>query len=161
MCSRGSTRILFSVEFVEQSSGLTERCGASEDLLKHFYALFVVTRGRHRLPPTPYAWFRNLIQSLNGGFEIQSLIERKLLSFHSYFAIQGRSLLQVWLFRHQIQPSRCHIMAPMESNFKGKVIWRNWVRHGSNGRGPPRPASVQEPLGAHAKAIGVLELSGS
>src|SRR5580700_7443120 len=38
-------------------AGITERCGRSEDLLKEFYALFVVTRGRHRLRPTPYAWF--------------------------------------------------------------------------------------------------------
>jgi hypothetical protein len=52
-------------------AGITERCGRSEDLLKEFYALFVVTRGRHRLPPTPYAWFRNLIQCLGETLEIR------------------------------------------------------------------------------------------
>jgi len=41
-------------------AGLVEKTGRSEDLLKDFYDLFVMTRGRHRLPPTPYAWCRNL-----------------------------------------------------------------------------------------------------
>lgn len=44
-----------------ERAGLVERCGRSEDLLKVFYSLFVETRRRHRLPPIPYAWFRNLI----------------------------------------------------------------------------------------------------
>ena len=52
-------------------AGLTERCGRSEDLLKEFYTLFIVTRGRHRLPPTPYAWFRNLIECLGEALEIR------------------------------------------------------------------------------------------
>jgi lipid II:glycine glycyltransferase (peptidoglycan interpeptide bridge formation enzyme) len=52
-------------------AGITEKCGTSEDLLKEFFGLFVVTRGRHRLPPPPYAWFRNLIQCLNEALEIR------------------------------------------------------------------------------------------
>jgi Acetyltransferase (GNAT) domain len=54
-----------------QRAGLTEKCGRSDDLLKQFYALFVTTRGRHRLPPTPYAWFRNLIECLGDALEIR------------------------------------------------------------------------------------------
>ncbi len=53
-----------------ERSGLTEKRGSSEELLKDFYNLFVVTRSRHRWPPTPYAWFRNLTQTLNRGIEI-------------------------------------------------------------------------------------------
>jgi hypothetical protein len=52
-------------------AGISERCGRSEDLLKEFYDLFVITRGRHRLPPAPYAWFRNLIQCLGQTLEIR------------------------------------------------------------------------------------------
>jgi hypothetical protein len=52
-------------------AGLIEKCGRSEGLLKDFYALFVVTRGRHRLPPIPYAWFRNLIQCQGEALEIR------------------------------------------------------------------------------------------
>ena len=54
-----------------ERSGLTEKRGCSEELLKNFYNLFVVTRRRHRLPPTPYAWFRNLTQTLNRSIEIR------------------------------------------------------------------------------------------
>jgi hypothetical protein len=52
-------------------AGLVEKCGRSGDLLKSFYSLFVMTRGRHNLPPIPYAWFRNLIQCLDNALEIR------------------------------------------------------------------------------------------
>jgi Acetyltransferase (GNAT) domain len=51
--------------------GLSEKCGRSEDLLKEFYILFVLTRGRHHLPPIPYRWFRSLIQFLGQAVEIR------------------------------------------------------------------------------------------
>jgi len=54
-----------------ERAGLTEKCGRSDYLLKEFYALFVKTRGRHRLPPTPYTWFRNLIQFCGKALEIR------------------------------------------------------------------------------------------
>jgi hypothetical protein len=50
---------------------LVERCGRSEELLKDFYGLFTLTRGRHRLPPTPYAWFRNLVLCQGEALEIR------------------------------------------------------------------------------------------
>lgn len=52
-------------------AGLTEQCGRSDDLLKEFYALFVMTRGRHRLPPMPYNWFQNLIHFHREALEIR------------------------------------------------------------------------------------------
>lgn len=54
-----------------QRAGLVEKCGRSEDLLKDFYALFVITRARHHVPPTPYAWFLNLIRSQDLALEIR------------------------------------------------------------------------------------------
>lgn len=54
-----------------QRAGLTEKSGRCEDLLKEFYALFVMTRGRHHLPPTPYKWFRNLIHFQGQALEIR------------------------------------------------------------------------------------------
>lgn len=53
-----------------ERAGLTEKSGRSEDLLKEFYALFVMTRGRHHLPPIPYKWFLNLIQFHGQALEI-------------------------------------------------------------------------------------------
>jgi Acetyltransferase (GNAT) domain len=54
-----------------ERAGLVEKCGRSNSLLKEFYALFVTTRGRHRLPPIPYAWFRNLVQYQGEALEIR------------------------------------------------------------------------------------------
>jgi hypothetical protein len=54
-----------------ERAGLVEKCGRSEELLKAFYSMFVITRGRHQLPPIPYAWFQNLIQTLGHALEIR------------------------------------------------------------------------------------------
>ena len=54
-----------------ERAGLVEKWGRSESLLKEFYALFVITRRRQRVPPTPYAWFRNLIYELGEALEIR------------------------------------------------------------------------------------------
>ena len=51
--------------------GLTETHGTSEKLLKECYRLFVTTRGRHQVPPMPYAWFQNLIQNQQEALEIR------------------------------------------------------------------------------------------
>lgn len=54
-----------------ERAGLAERCGRSEDLLKDFYRLFVLTRGRHLIPPSPYMWFRNLAKDLDQALEVR------------------------------------------------------------------------------------------
>src|SRR5712692_30113 len=51
-------------------AGMVEKYGRSEDLLKDFYSLFVATRSRHRLPPIPYLWFRNLVHCQGEALEI-------------------------------------------------------------------------------------------
>ena len=54
-----------------ERAGLIERCGTSENLLKDFYPLFVSTRGRHHVPPIPYAWFRNLMDCQGPAMEFR------------------------------------------------------------------------------------------
>ena len=54
-----------------EQAGLVEKCGSSRDLLKDFYGLFVTTRGRHHLPPSPLAWFQNLIRCQGQALEIR------------------------------------------------------------------------------------------
>jgi hypothetical protein len=54
-----------------EKAGLVERCGSSDELLRHFYGLFVVTRNRHHLPPPPYAWFQNLLRCQGKALEIR------------------------------------------------------------------------------------------
>jgi hypothetical protein len=54
-----------------ERAGLIEKCGNSDALLNDFYRLFVITRGRHHLPPPPYTWFRNLISCQGKALEIR------------------------------------------------------------------------------------------
>jgi len=54
-----------------ERAGLVEKCGTSQELLQEFYGLFVITRGRHHLPPPPFAWFQNLIQCQGNALEIR------------------------------------------------------------------------------------------
>ena len=44
--------------------------GRSEELLDKFYRLFLLTRRRHRLPPQPIDWFRNLIACMGDRLTI-------------------------------------------------------------------------------------------
>ena len=45
--------------------------GSTNSLLKAFYSLFVLTRRRHRIPPQPLLWFRNLIASFQDALQIR------------------------------------------------------------------------------------------
>lgn len=58
--------------------GLVEKCGRSDDLLREFYDLFVITRSRHHLPSIPYAWFRNLIRYQGKALEIRLAYKDKI-----------------------------------------------------------------------------------
>jgi Acetyltransferase (GNAT) domain len=60
-----------------ERASLVEKIGRSDDLLKEFYDLFVVTRRRHRLPPIPYTWFRNLIRYQGEALEIRLAYQEK------------------------------------------------------------------------------------
>lgn len=53
-----------------EREGLTYECGSSDRLLETFYRLVRMTRRRHRLPPQPVAWFRNLVANLGGRVSI-------------------------------------------------------------------------------------------
>jgi len=51
-----------------ERSGLVEKCGRSDELLREFYGLFLTTRRRQRVPPTPFVWFQNLAREVGQGF---------------------------------------------------------------------------------------------
>jgi hypothetical protein len=58
-----------------ERAGLTEECGRSEELLRRFYDLLIITRRRHHLPPQPYAWFRNLVDSFGTDLDIRTAVK--------------------------------------------------------------------------------------
>ena len=50
--------------------GLRYESGRSDNLKNKFYQLLVLTRRRHRTPPQPEKWFRNLIDCMGNAVEI-------------------------------------------------------------------------------------------
>src|SRR4029077_708211 len=54
-----------------EREGLVCEKGHSEGLLGKFYGLMLKTRRRHKLPPQPISWFRNLIACLGERLTIR------------------------------------------------------------------------------------------
>lgn len=53
-----------------EREGLICQSGRSEALLREFYSLMVISRRRHRLPPQPLSWFRNLMDVLGEQLDL-------------------------------------------------------------------------------------------
>jgi len=54
-----------------EREGLTYEEGTSESIFENFYRLLVVTRRRHRVPPQPREWFRNLADCFGDALKIR------------------------------------------------------------------------------------------
>lgn len=54
-----------------EREGLTYREGSSDFLLNEFYRLLVATRKRHRIPPQPRKWYRNLVAGFGDDLKIR------------------------------------------------------------------------------------------
>jgi hypothetical protein len=54
-----------------ERENLTYEAGASDAILRKFYALLVMTRRRQGLPPQPLAWFRGLIAAFGNDLRIR------------------------------------------------------------------------------------------
>jgi CelD/BcsL family acetyltransferase involved in cellulose biosynthesis len=54
-----------------EREGLSYEAGRSEALLRNFFSLLLKTRRRHKLPPQPIDWFRNLIACLGNRLSIR------------------------------------------------------------------------------------------
>jgi lipid II:glycine glycyltransferase (peptidoglycan interpeptide bridge formation enzyme) len=53
-----------------QREDLKVEHGQSEHLLRQFYALLLITRRKHQLPPQPFSWFRNVAQCMGDKMTI-------------------------------------------------------------------------------------------
>src|SRR5260370_33528826 len=62
--------------------------GRSDRLIKKFYRLFVQTRRRHRVPPQPINWFRNVVTCLGDGLKIRVASK------------EGRPIASIMTLRH-------------------------------------------------------------
>jgi hypothetical protein len=53
-----------------QREDLALEQGQSERLLRQFYALLLITRRKHKLPPQPFSWFRNVAECMGDKLTI-------------------------------------------------------------------------------------------
>jgi CelD/BcsL family acetyltransferase involved in cellulose biosynthesis len=56
---------------------LIYQAGRSEELLEAFWRLLLLTRRRHRIPPQPKTWFRNLIECFGDDLQIRVAFKDK------------------------------------------------------------------------------------
>jgi hypothetical protein len=52
--------------------GVVDKVGTSEQLLKDFYSLCLLTRQRQNLPPQPYKWFQNVVECMGDSLQIRT-----------------------------------------------------------------------------------------
>lgn len=70
--------------------GLTYAEGMSDSLLRQFYALLVLTRRRHGVPPQPFAWFRNLRNCFGDAIRI-SVVSKNSRPIASMLTLQYKT----------------------------------------------------------------------
>ena len=89
--------------------------GCSEGLLREFYRLLLMTRRRHRLPPQPLAWFRELVTCMGDNVKVR-------LAFKDCTAIAGIVTLQfkdVMTYKYGCSDADYHNLGGMPM-----LLWR-------------------------------------
>ena len=156
-------------------AGLIEKCGSSKELLEDFYSLFVMTRRRHCVPPSPYAWFQNLIKCQGAALQIRAAykentpvaailtLQLKDVVYYKYGASDARFnrlAATPWLFWRAIIEAKANSVREFDlgrtgADEEGLLAFKNhWDSH-------PRPlfylrypaASAMKPLVAPKSKI--------
>jgi CelD/BcsL family acetyltransferase involved in cellulose biosynthesis len=93
-----------------QREGVTYEEGTSEEMLLKFYELTVLTRRRHRVPPQPLSWFRNLIACMGDKVKIR-------LAYHKGQPAAGILTIRykaTMTYKYGCSDSRFHRFGPMQ-----------------------------------------------
>src|SRR5262249_27737023 len=88
---------------------LTYEAGESNELLKQFYSLLLLTRRRHGLPPHPFAWFCNLRDCLGDAFKIH-VASKNHLPIASILTLRHKDTL---VYKYGCSDARFHAMGAM------------------------------------------------
>ena len=83
---------------------LVYESGRSEDLLRKFGELLLLTRRRHRLPPQPASWFRNIVESLGSAATVH-LLSKDSIPIASIFTLAHKSTL---VYKYSCSDARFH-----------------------------------------------------
>ncbi len=98
-----------------ERAGLSCECGRSEEMLKDFYNLLLLTRGRHNLPPQPYVWFRNLIDCMGEALELR-LAYMGTLPIAALLTLRFRNTIY---YKYGCSNSKFHNLGAMPA-----LLWR-------------------------------------
>jgi Acetyltransferase (GNAT) domain len=88
---------------------LTYDEGRSEELIQRFYGLLLLTRRRHRIPPQPLEWFRNLVNCMDEKAKVRVCFK------------DGRAVAAILTLKHKdsmvykygCSDARCHNLGGM------------------------------------------------
>ena len=92
-----------------EREGLTYEAGKSDEMLKQFYSLLLLTRRRHGLPPQPVAWFRNLRDCLGDAFKIH-VASKNRQPVASILTLRHKKTL---VYKYGCSDARFHAMGGM------------------------------------------------
>jgi len=85
--------------------------GNSEDLLRKFYQLTVLTRRRHKLPPQPLLWFRNLIAAMGDKLKIRLASSPDGRPAAGILTLRYKTTMT---YKYGCSDSRFHKLGPMQ-----------------------------------------------
>jgi CelD/BcsL family acetyltransferase involved in cellulose biosynthesis len=83
--------------------------GSSDEMLREFYRLLILTRQRHGLPPQPFAWFRNLRDCFGGSFRVR-IARKDGRPVASILTLQHKQSL---VYKYGCSDARFHHLGPM------------------------------------------------
>lgn len=105
-----------------ERAGLTEKCGRSDSLLRDFYRLFVKTRGRRGLPPSPYSWFRNLVECSGEALEIRVAYRGKI----PVAAVLTLHFRDVVYYKYGCSDAQFNMLGAVPWLLWNAIAWAKW-----------------------------------
>jgi Acetyltransferase (GNAT) domain len=92
-----------------ETEQLEYEVGSSDDMLREFYRLLILTRRRHGVPPQPFVWFRNLRDCFGSNFQIRiAMKDRRPIA--SILTLQCKQRL---VYKYGCSDVRFHHLGPM------------------------------------------------
>jgi CelD/BcsL family acetyltransferase involved in cellulose biosynthesis len=90
--------------------GLRYEEGRSEEQLRKFFRLSVMTRRRKALPPPPYSWFQNVVQCLGERGKIRIANTRNGQSAGAIYSVRYKDTM---MFKYGASDARFHNLGTM------------------------------------------------
>ncbi len=137
-----------------EREGLAYRTGRCDTLVNEFYGLILLTRRRHKLPPQPLAWFRNLVRSLQDRLTIHMLTHNGR-SVASILTLLHKNVLT---YKYGCSDARFHHLGGMPLLFwkaiqEGKQMGATEFDLGRSAPEDPGLSAFKQHLGATSSAL--------